>query len=137
VPKTLVDTCVLLDLLGDDPTWGDWSAEHIRAAIDGDGIVINQVVYAEISIHFARIEDIDEALPPADFLRESLPWEAGFLAGRAYVNYRRNGGSKSAPLPDFYIGAHALVDGYRLLTRNHRDFRSHFPALEIIAPDNP
>ncbi len=135
MPETLVDTCVLLDLLGDDPTWSAWSAEHIRQAIDGDGIVLNQIVFAEVSIHFARIEDIESALPPEDFRREPLPWEAGFLAGRAYVNYRRNGGAKSAPLPDFYIGAHALVDGYRLLTRNRKDFRRHFPALEIVAPD--
>ncbi len=121
-------------MLGDDPVWGNWSTERIRAAIDDEGIVINPIVYAEVSIHFANIEDLEAALPAEDFCREGLPWEAGFLAGRAFLQYRQKGGAKTSPLPDFYIGAHALLDGYRLLTRNREDFRSYFPALEIVAP---
>ncbi|WP_280368243.1 type II toxin-antitoxin system VapC family toxin [Nocardia wallacei] len=135
MPKTLADTCVLLDMLGDDPKWADWSTERIQAAIDGDGLVINPIVYAEVSIHFAEIEALEAALPPADFRREALPWAAGFLAGRAYLHYRHRDGTKTWPLPDFYIGAHALLNGHRLLTRNRKDFRSYFPALEIIAPE--
>ncbi len=122
-------------MLGDDPAWGQWSSEQIRDAIDGEGVVINPIVYAEVSIHFASIEDLEATLPPEDFCREGLPWEAGFLAGRAFLQYRHKGGAKTSPLPDFYIGAHAVLDGYRLLTRNRKDFRSYFPALEIVAPE--
>ncbi|GAA3375356.1 type II toxin-antitoxin system VapC family toxin [Streptomyces sannanensis] len=133
--RTLVDSSVLLDMLHDDPKWAEWSVERIADAIDGDGIVVNPLVYAEVSIQYARIEDMDAALPPEDFQREGLPWEAGFLAGKAFLKHRKVGGQKTAPLPDFYIGAHAAVKGYKLLTRNKKDFRSYFPTLDIIAPD--
>jgi predicted nucleic acid-binding protein len=131
----LVDTCILLDVASSDPAWQDWSSERIQAAIDGDGLVINPIVFAEVSIHFPCLDDLESALPPQEFGREALPWEAGFLAGRAYRQYCQRGGTKCSPLPDFYIGAHAVIKGYPLLTRNRKDFRSYFPALEIIAPE--
>ena len=131
---TLVDSCVLLDMLGDDPKWAEWSVQKIAEAIDG-GAVINPLIYAEVSIQYACREDLDVAIPAEDYIREVLPWEAGFLAGKAFLKYRRAGGVRTAPLPDFYIGAHAAVKGYRLLTRNRKDFCSYFPKLEIISPD--
>ncbi|KAK1177830.1 type II toxin-antitoxin system VapC family toxin [Streptomyces sp. NBS 14/10] len=131
---TLVDSCVLLDMLGDDPKWAEWSVEKIAEAIDG-GAVINPLIYTEVSIQYTRREDLDAAIPAEDYAREALPWEAGFLAGKAFLKYRRAGGVRTAPLPDFYIGAHSAVKGYRLLTRNRKDFRSYFPKLEIISPD--
>ncbi|MGW2637834.1 type II toxin-antitoxin system VapC family toxin [Streptomyces sp. NPDC001348] len=133
--RTLVDTSVLLDVLQQDPVWEPWSAARLQEAIDGDGAVINALVYAEVSIRYARIEELDAVLH--GYLdREPLPWSAAFLAGKAFVRYRQSGGAKTAPLPDFYIGAHAAVNGYRLLTRNRKDFRSYFPKLEIISPDS-
>jgi predicted nucleic acid-binding protein len=120
--------------MNNDPAWADWSSSHIIDAIDSDGIVINPIVYTEVSTVFLRIEDLDAALPEADYEREPLPWEAGFLAGKAFLRYRAAGGIRTAPLPDFYIGAHAAVRGYRLLTRNRKDFHHHFPTLDIISP---
>jgi predicted nucleic acid-binding protein len=134
VSKTLVDTSVLLDVLQQDPVWESWSAARLQEAVDGEGAVINPLVYAEVSIRYARFEDLDAVLQN-DLEREPLPWGAAFLAGKAFVRYRRGGGARTAPLPDFYIGAHAAVRGYRLLTRNRKDFRSYFPRLEIISPD--
>ncbi|MGF6886193.1 putative nucleic acid-binding protein [Nocardia sp. GAS34] len=121
-------------MVKDDPAWADWSVEKVSEAIDGGGAVINPLVYAEMSIHFDSIMALDTALPPDIYQRENLPWKSAYLAGRAYLKYRHAGGTKTSPLPDFYIGAHAAVEGYRLLTRNHKDFRSYFPELEIIAP---
>lgn len=132
--KTLVDTSVLLDVLQRDPVWEPWSAARLQEAIDGDGAAVNPLVYAEVSIRYARVEDLDTVLQN-DLDREPLPWSAAFLAGKAFVRYRQSGGSRTAPLPDFYIGAHAAVKGYKLLTRNRKDFRSYFPKLEIVSPD--
>ena len=97
-------------------------------------MVLNPTVYAEVSIGFDRIEELDEALPEGAFTREPLPYPAGFLAGKAFLAYRRRGGTKRAPLPDFYVGAHAIVAGYRLLTRDARRYRTYFPRLEVLAP---
>ncbi|WP_299823619.1 type II toxin-antitoxin system VapC family toxin, partial [uncultured Jannaschia sp.] len=91
----------------------------------------NSIIYAEISIAFDQIEDLDALLPEAVFHREDLPWEAAFLAGKAFRTYRRRGGARSLPLPDFYIGAHAAVRGYRLLTRDAARFRTYFPTLDL------
>ncbi len=132
--KTLVDTCVLLDVVSSDAVWREWSAEQIQTAIRGNGLVINPIVYAEMSVHFPTDEDLDIALPRHAYRRENLPWKAASSAGRAHRKYRRAGGAKTSPIGDFYIGAHAAVSGYRLLTRNRKDFRSYFPDLEIIAP---
>jgi predicted nucleic acid-binding protein len=131
---TLVDSNVLLDLLTDDPMWSEWSASALADALDAGSVVINPIVYAEVSIGFDRIEDLEEALPATAFVREPLPYAAGFVAGKAFVAYRRRGGTRSAPLPDFYVGAHAAVAGYRLLTRDARRYRTYFPHLEVLAP---
>ncbi len=132
---TLVDTNVLLDILTEDPKWLDWSSERLAAAADAGALAINPIVYAEVSTYFASIEELDEALPPADYRREPLPYAAGFLAGKAYLRYRKAGGTKVRPLPDFYIGAHAAVAGYHLLTRDANRFRTYFPKLSLIAPE--
>ena len=131
---TLVDSNVLLDVFTDDPSWAGWSGEALVEAFDQGPVVINPVVYAEVSVGFDRIEELDEALPQAAFVREPLPYPAGFLAGKAFLAYRRSGGARPAPLPDFYIGAHAAVAGYRLLTRDARRYRTHFPRLDLLAP---
>jgi predicted nucleic acid-binding protein len=129
---TLVDSNVLLDVLTDDPAWAGWSGEALVRAFDEGPVVVNPVVYAEVSIGFDRIEELDEALPEA--VREPLPYPAGFVAGKAFLTYRRGGGTKTAPLPDFYIGAHAAVAGYRLLTRDVRRYRTYFPRLKLLTP---
>lgn len=131
---TLVDSNVLLDILTNNPTWEQWSSAALVDGINAGRVVINPIVYAEVSTGFDRIEDLDAALPASQFLREELPWPAGFLAGKAFLAYRRRGGTKSSPLPDFYIGAHAAVAGHRLLTRDAARYRSYFPRVDVIAP---
>ena len=131
----LVDTNVLVDVLRGDARWGSWSAEQLAAAADSAVIVINPIVYTELSMGFGTIEELDAALSPLEIQREPLPYPAGFVAGRAFLAYRRRGGSRTSPLPDFYIGAHAAVAGYRLLTRDARRYRASFSRLELIAPD--
>lgn len=96
--------------------------------------MINSIVYAEVSVDFDSIEELDEALADAELRRESLPFDAGFLAGKAYVTYRRRGGARSSPLADFYIGAHAAIAGHRLLTRDANRYRTYFPTVPLIAP---
>jgi len=132
---TLVDTCVLLDTLTDDPTWADWSEAAMSSAGETGSLVVNAIIYAEVAAGFEAIEDLDEALPPDLFRREPLPYHAGFLASRAFLAYRRNSGTKRSPLPDFYIGAHAAVNGYRLLTRDTARYQTYFPTLRLITPD--
>jgi predicted nucleic acid-binding protein len=131
---TLVDSSVVLDVVTADPTWATWSEDALAKARDEGRLVINPIVYAEVSIGFDRIEELDEAVPAGDFDREQLPYEAGYVAGKAFVAYRRRGGERRSPLPDFYIGAHAAVRGYRLLTRDAVRYRTYFPSVELIAP---
>ena len=131
----LVDSNVLLDLLTVDPVWYDWSAEALGELAETAALVVNPIIYVEVSVHFARIEELDAALPADRFRREGLPWDAGFLAGKCFVTYRRRGGSRRSPLPDFYIGAHAAVTGMVLLTRDARRYRTYFPTLDIVAPE--
>ncbi len=131
---TLVDSSVLLDVLTSDPRWAAWSEVELARASDYGRLVINPIVYAEISVGFDRIEDLDEAIPPSELDREPLPHEAGFLAGRAFLAYRRGGGARRSPLGDFYIGAHAAVRQYRLLTRDAARYRTYFPSVDLIAP---
>jgi predicted nucleic acid-binding protein len=133
-PITLVDSNVLLDVMTDDPAWGQWSADRITQALDDGRLVINPIVYAEVSIGFGRMEDLDDALPSSEFEREPFPYEAGFLAGKAYVAYRRRGGTRRSPMPDFYIGAHAAVRGYRLLTRDAKRYLTYFPGVDVVSP---
>jgi hypothetical protein len=134
VPATLVDSNVILDILTEDDEWFDWSADRLTDAASTGPIVINPIVYAEISPRFERIEELDEALPSTYYRRVPLPWEAAFLAGQCFVKYRRRGGARRSPLPDFYIGAHAAVAGLTLLTRDARRYRDYFPTLRLIAP---
>ncbi|MDA8202484.1 MAG: type II toxin-antitoxin system VapC family toxin [Chloroflexi bacterium] len=131
----IVDSNVLLDVVTADPTWGAWSSRSLERAADESILVINALIYAEVSIGFASIEALEEALPPDLYRREHLPYEAAFLAGKAFLRYREAGGARRSPLPDFYVGAHAAVAGYRLLTRDRARYRTYFPTLELIAPD--
>ena len=131
---TLVDANVLLDVLTEDPAWLTWSQDALAEAADAGPLWINPLVYAEVSVRFTAIEDLEDALPPDHFRRAPLPWEAAFLAGKAFVAYRRRGGNKGAVLPDFYIGAHAAVAGLSLLTRDAARFRTYFPTVRLIAP---
>jgi len=129
----LVDANVLLDLFTDDPTWAAWSEARLAEAFDAGPVVINPIVYAEISVAFERIETLERALPD-QIVREALPWEAAFLAAKCFVEYRRRGGTRRSPLPDFYIGAHAAVGGRALLTRDTRRYRTLLPTLALISP---
>ena len=133
-PATLIDSCVLLDVITEDAQWADWSARQIAAAMDTGRVVINPLIYAEVSVGYETLEELDELLPAGDYEREPLPFVAGFAAGKAFVRYRRSGGGKRSPLPDFYIGAHAALAGYHLLTRDAARYRTYFPALAIVAP---
>lgn len=132
---TLVDSVVILDIVTDDPAWGQWSENALARARDDSTLVINPIVYAEVSVGFDRIEDLDDAVPAGDFRREELPYEAGFLAGKAFLAYRRRGGERRSPLPDFYIGAHSAIRGYKLLTRDVARYRTYFPTVQLIAPE--
>ena len=131
---TLVDSNVILDVVTEDEEWLDWSASMLQQVADSGRLILNSLVYAEVSAAFETIEALDDALPPEYYTREPLPWEAAFLAARAFVAYRRKGGAKSAPLPDFYIGAHAAIRRHALLTRDARRYRTYFPTVKIIAP---
>jgi predicted nucleic acid-binding protein len=131
---TLVDSNVLFDYLSEDEEWNDWSGAMLSDAAHRGTVVINALIYAEVGIRYTRIEDLDEALPAEYFVRAPLPWEAAFLAGKCFERYRRRGGTKRSPLPDFYIGAHAAVTGMTLLTRDARRYRTYFPKLRIVAP---
>ena len=131
---TLVDSNVILDIVSDDAVWGDWSASMLARAAHTGRLVINPLIYAEVSCGYDEIEDLDAAVPPEYFVREPLPWEAAFLAVKAFVKYRRRGGTRNAPLPDFYIGAHAALESYTLLTRDARRYSTYFPRLQIVAP---
>lgn len=133
--QVLVDTNVLLDVLTDDPYWCAWSAAALEDCAARGQLCINPIIYAEVSVGFTRIEDLDEALPRGDFTRLPLPWEAGFLAGKAFVRYRRARGTRPTPLPDFYIGAHAAIAGMPLLTRDAQRYRTYYPTLELICPE--
>ena len=131
----MVDSNVLLDLMTEDARWLSWSAEAVERAADRFRLVINPIIYAEVSIRYSRIEDLEAALPKAMLDREAIPYEAVFLAGKCFLAYRQRGGTKRSPLPDFFIGAHAAVAGYQLLTRDAARYRSYFPRLPLIAPN--
>ena len=130
----LVDSNVILDVATEDPRWMGWSEDALARAADDSLLVINPLIYAEVSIGFDSAEELDELLPEALFRRDPLPFDAAFLAGKAFLAYRRRGGGKGRPLPDFYIGAHAAVAGLRLLTRDPKRYRTYFPTIDIIAP---
>jgi predicted nucleic acid-binding protein len=128
----LVDSNVILDVATEDKAWFQWSSTALQDAADSSILVINPIVYAEVSVRYATIEALEAAL--VGLRRDPLPWEGGFLAGKAFLQYRRRGGVRTATLPDFYIGAHAAIAGMTLLTRDPKRYRTYFPSLEIIAP---
>jgi len=130
----LVDSNILLDVATGDPTWCEWSRRALVEAAEHTSLIINPIVYAEVSANYSTIELLDAALPEALYRREPLPWEAGFLAGRSFQVYRRRGGQRRSPLPDFYIGAHAVAGRFALLTRDVARYRTYFPTIEILAP---
>ena len=130
----LLDANVLLDIATADATWLTWSEGQFRAAAAVGPILINPIIYAEIAPAFATQPDLDRWLDPAVFQRIALPYDAGWLAAQAFVKYRRAGGSKNSPLPDFYIGAHAEIDGLTLVTRDAARYRTYFPIVALITP---
>lgn len=132
---TLVDSNVLIDVIEGTLAWSDWSVDALEAAGSAGPVVINQVIYSEVSVRYADTDELDLDLPMDYFQREQIPWPAAFLAGKAFVDYRRRGGKRRSPLPDFFIGAHAAVAGLRLLTRDPTRYRSYFPTVELIAPE--
>ena len=131
---TLVDSCILIDVLADDPQWADWSIEQLDRCARLAPLIINPLILAEVSPRFERAVDLETALAALPLVREALPWDAAFLAGQAFRVYRQSSGSRTSPMPDFYIGAHALVGGLQLLTRDVARYRSYFPKLAMVTP---
>jgi predicted nucleic acid-binding protein len=135
VPATLVDSNVLIDITVEDPRWGSWSNEGLVEALEEGPVFVDQIIFAEVSIGYPTPEECEWALEVQGIERVPIPWPAAFLAGRAFSAYKRRGGVKLAPLPDFFIGAHAAVAGLRLLTRDPTRYRTYFPTVELIAPE--
>ena len=133
--STLVDSNVLIDVLSEDPRWFEWSAAALAKAVERAALCVNPIIYAEVAVGYPSSAAVDQALAEEQFERLALPYAAGFLAGRAFLEYRRRGGLRQAPLPDFYIGAHALVEGHTLLTRDPARYRTYFPKLKLICPE--
>jgi len=130
----LVDANVLLDILTDDPQWADWSAAKLEQALPR-GLAINAIIYGELAVGFHQEAELENALALMDLKRLAVPYAAAFRAGHAFVEYRKRGGERRSPLPDFIIGAHALAEGMTLLTRDATRYRTYFPKLKLIAPD--
>lgn len=131
----LVDTNVLLDLVTDDPVWASWSIERLEAAALEGPLLINDVVYAELAVRYAQIERLDEFVEAAGLTHTPVPKTALFLAGKAFTAYRKAGGSRTGVLPDFFIGAHAAIGGFPVLTRDSGRYHSYFPKLDLITPE--
>ncbi len=131
----LVDTNVLLDIVTDDPRWANWSLAQLEGPLSRGPVAINDVVYAELSVRFGRIEDVDDAITEVGLVIDPIPRQALFGAGKAFQAYRRAGGIRTGVLPDFFIGAHAVARGWPLLTRDPGRYRTYFPTLDLIAPD--
>ena len=132
---TLVDSCVLIDVLADDAEWADWSLNQLDALSQRGPLVINPLILAEVSPRYERAADLEAALASLPLVRRPLPWDAAFLAGQAFKIYRLARGAKTSPMPDLYIGAHALVSNLRLLTRDRVRYQTYFPKLDIVAPE--
>ena len=132
--SVLVDSNVILDVATGDPEWAEWAEQALGQAADESVLVIDPLIYAEVSVGFDRIEELEAALPTDLFRRDPLPYEAAFLAGKCFLEYRRRGGKRTSTLPDFFIGAHAAVSGFRLLTRDASRFRTYFPTVELMFP---
>lgn len=134
MPRLLVDTNVLVDVLEDDPQWADWSIQQMRAQAQIHELAINPIIYAELSLTFTSVEALDETIADLGLTFLELPRPALFLAGKAFARYRRQGGAKQNVLADFFIGAHAAVSGTLLLTRDARRYRNYFPSVGLITP---
>ena len=130
----LVDSNVLLDVATNDQRWSHWSGCALVECMDIAPLILNPIIYAEVSVGYTTIEGLNAALPIDLYHREGLPWAAGFLAGKCFLAYRRRGGVRTAPLPDFYIGAHAAIGKLALLTRDESRYRTYFPTVEILSP---
>lgn len=130
----LVDTSVLLDILQDDPVWAAWSIAALRIGRAQDNLAINDIVFAELSARYDHLGEVEEALDTLELPLQAIPRQALFLSGKAFQRYRSRGGSKNSVLGDFFVGAHALVEGARLLTRDVRNVRSYFPDVTLISP---
>jgi len=130
----LVDSCVLLDLFTNDPEWADWSENILGQYGQTNTLYINSIIYTEVSIGFNRIEEVEAALEQIGIKVLEIPREALFLAGKVFLNYRKTRGAKHSTLPDFYIGAHAIVSDFGLITRDISKFKTHFPNLNLISP---
>jgi predicted nucleic acid-binding protein len=131
----LIDSNVILDIAITDSPWREWSSTALSGSAENRLLVINPIIYAEISVGFLDIADVDTLVDAAGLTREDLPWGAAFLAGKAFKRYRREGGERRSPLPDFFIGAHAAVRRYTLLTRDARRYRTYFPSVDLICPE--
>ena len=130
----LVDTSVLFDILNDDPTWADWSQSAFEIALGTGSAFINDIIYAELSVRFDSVDDVEAAIAGLGLQHAATPKPALLLAGKAFQRYRARGGTRTGVLSDFFIGAHAAVEGWQLLTRDPTRIRSHFPTVELIAP---
>ena len=133
--STLIDTNILIDIYQPGSEWEAWSASRLEEAFVAGPVFINQIVAAEIAPEFTTVEKHEAALKATFISREDIPWQAAFLAGKAHRDYRSSRGMRERILPDFIIGAHAVVRGHTLLTRDARRYRTYFPELDIIAPD--
>ncbi|NTW83238.1 MAG: type II toxin-antitoxin system VapC family toxin [Chlorobiaceae bacterium] len=131
----LVDSNIILDVFLDDPVWADWSEAALSEYAIHTPLFINQIIYSEISIGFKKIEELEVAISSSGFQMLEIPKEALFLAGKAYLNYRKHSGEKRSPLPDFFIGAHAAVSGLALITRDKNRYQTYFPTVRIISPE--
>lgn len=130
----LVDSCVVLDVIAGTTEWADWSTQTLQQVATSNEIYVSPIIFAEVSVGFANVQDVAAALDTLDFQYADLPWDAAFIAGKAFVKYRQHGGTRRSPLPDFYIGAHALVSELSLLTRDVARYRTYFPKLRLLAP---
>ena len=132
--RVLVDSNVLLDVMTEDENWLEWSGAALARCAEESVLCINPVVYAEVSVRFERVEELEAALPADLIVRLSVPYEAAFLAGKCFRDYRRRGGTRRSTLPDFFIGAHAAVGDMTLLTRDASRYRTYFPRLPLLCP---
>ncbi|WP_213807146.1 type II toxin-antitoxin system VapC family toxin [Granulicella sp. dw_53] len=130
----LVDSNILLDVATNDVMWSEWSANALAECTEHSSLMVNPIIYAEVSVGFSTIEALNAALPSSIYQRTPLPWEAGFLAGKSFLAYRKRGGVRNTPLPDFYIGAHAAIESLALLTRDAARYKTYFPKIEILSP---
>jgi predicted nucleic acid-binding protein len=132
----LVDTNILIDVLGDDPEWANWSISQLQAQSMVHKLVINPIIYSELSLTFSSIEELDETLQEMDLPMLEMPKPALFLASKAFLQYRKHGGAKNNVLGDFFIGAHAAVSNFTILTRDTKRYSTYFPTVQLVSPNS-